>query len=303
MSLRHILGVFDHSEAEHGARLVLLVLAEYANEHDESYPAVDTIARRAKLSRRSVQANLRVLAESGEIVELDGQSRYKTARYQLTVGGAESAPPAENSVARVQNGASNTTISAPEPTTNPTTEPTTGASTAKLFEPADPVQEIFDHYRAVVPAKERSVLTPEVRNLIVKALEERPLDECLKAVTGLSKSEHHIDGGYLHIKYAVGKIKLNETAGDRIDTMSAKAPKTHDDGLLTVADVISGLSAEIASMVRLRMGHVAAKLRTPDLAPTVALGNESLRLLRERTPFVEPVFEGVRLAGWRRVPR
>jgi hypothetical protein len=65
----HVLSwVFQNSEAEAGERLVLLVLANFADESGLSWPGVARIAREARLSERQVQRCLRKLERDGCIV-------------------------------------------------------------------------------------------------------------------------------------------------------------------------------------------------------------------------------------------
>lgn len=92
MSVHVMSWVLRHSEATLGARLVLLVLADHAREDGSAaWPAVETIATEARLSRRAVQAALRRLEEDGAISS-SGQSRTGTTVYCVAMGGAESAP-------------------------------------------------------------------------------------------------------------------------------------------------------------------------------------------------------------------
>lgn len=93
MSLIAMTWVFRHSTAEGGPRLVLLALADTAHDDGgESYPSVDTLALKARLSRRAVQYALRKLEADGHI-ENDGISRRGTTIWRITMGGgAKSAP-------------------------------------------------------------------------------------------------------------------------------------------------------------------------------------------------------------------
>jgi hypothetical protein len=79
--------VLRNSKATLGSRLVLLVLADYADEEGGScWPSVKTIARETLLSERQVQYNLRHLAQIGEIaVEEEGGGR-KSTRYKVCMG-------------------------------------------------------------------------------------------------------------------------------------------------------------------------------------------------------------------------
>lgn len=94
MSLRALTAVWDHSASEGGTLLVLLALADYADEHGWSFPSVGTLAAKARLSERATQYAIRDLAARGEIL-IDEKSGPKGCnRYRLTLsnGGADSAP-------------------------------------------------------------------------------------------------------------------------------------------------------------------------------------------------------------------
>lgn len=68
MSVHVLSWVFQHSEAEASERLVLLVLANFADDKGLSWPGIPRIAREARLSERQVQRCLRNLEKAGSIV-------------------------------------------------------------------------------------------------------------------------------------------------------------------------------------------------------------------------------------------
>lgn len=78
--------VFERSEAELAARLVLLALADTTPNDDGSnaHPAVSTIARKARVHPRTAQRALRQLEEQCEIVQTGTTSRG-CAIYHLAV--------------------------------------------------------------------------------------------------------------------------------------------------------------------------------------------------------------------------
>lgn len=79
--------VLEHSDARLGDRLVLLALADNANDDGgDSYPSVDTIARKARISPRQVQRCLSSLKSAGHITET-GTSSYGTTVYRVRMGG------------------------------------------------------------------------------------------------------------------------------------------------------------------------------------------------------------------------
>lgn len=77
--------VFDQATVKGPARMVLLSLAWHANAQYESWPAVQTIAHKARLHRRNVQHALRLLENYGEIVVVGHYSRggRRTTTYLL----------------------------------------------------------------------------------------------------------------------------------------------------------------------------------------------------------------------------
>jgi len=85
MSWQAVTWVLEHSQSTLGSRLVLLSIASHANrEGVESWPAVDTIAIEARLSRRQVQCCLLRLKQSGELnFEENRGGRAKTNHYTL----------------------------------------------------------------------------------------------------------------------------------------------------------------------------------------------------------------------------
>jgi DNA-binding Lrp family transcriptional regulator len=68
MSLQVLNYVFQYSQATGSRRLVMIVLANGADENGETILAISTIAAAVKLKSRAVQRILRDLEASGEIV-------------------------------------------------------------------------------------------------------------------------------------------------------------------------------------------------------------------------------------------
>ena len=70
MSFDVILWVMHNSEETLGRRLVLLALAENANDDGSgAWPSVETLAKKSRLSTRQVKRCLKGLAEDGAILE------------------------------------------------------------------------------------------------------------------------------------------------------------------------------------------------------------------------------------------
>jgi hypothetical protein len=66
-----------------GALLVLLAIADYANERGIAWPAVSTLARKARMSTRNVQRWLRCLERDGELRVRRNQGRCGANIYEI----------------------------------------------------------------------------------------------------------------------------------------------------------------------------------------------------------------------------
>lgn len=87
MSIEAMSWVLRHSEERLGRRLVLLVLADHANDDGTgAWPSVETISEKARMSRAQTQRCLRELTKAGS-VEKVGKSPAGTTVYDVVMGG------------------------------------------------------------------------------------------------------------------------------------------------------------------------------------------------------------------------
>lgn len=85
MSLQAMNWVFQNSPATLGKRLVLLALADHADDEGfDAYPSVATIAQKARMSERAVQYALRQLEDDAAIFCL-GTSKHGTRNYAINM--------------------------------------------------------------------------------------------------------------------------------------------------------------------------------------------------------------------------
>lgn len=78
--------VWEHSKQEGSALLVLLALADNANEDTfEAWPSVETIAKKARIKPRQVQNILAKLQEDGELEVKYKKGPHKTNLYHILI--------------------------------------------------------------------------------------------------------------------------------------------------------------------------------------------------------------------------
>lgn len=94
MSLQAYNAVWQHSTARGTDLLVLLALADFADEAGWSYPSIDALAKKARISQRATQDRLRALEAQAAIrIELQA-GPHGTNRYQIL--GLRSLPTPQN---------------------------------------------------------------------------------------------------------------------------------------------------------------------------------------------------------------
>jgi Helix-turn-helix domain len=81
MSIKVMTEVWESSSTKGGARLVLLALADYANDEGYCHPGVERLALKSALSERNVQFILRDLEARGELVTLQRAGRGHVNAY------------------------------------------------------------------------------------------------------------------------------------------------------------------------------------------------------------------------------
>ena len=78
--------VWEHSQATGGQLLVLLAIADFADDHGKAWPSVSTLAKKARITKRHTQKVIKQLKDMGELVVDQGASgRWGTNLYKITL--------------------------------------------------------------------------------------------------------------------------------------------------------------------------------------------------------------------------
>lgn len=96
MSIKRMAEVWENSPEKGGALLVLLALADYANDEGVCWPSMATLAHKARMDERNVRRIVGKLTKSGELelVERGGleKGRPRANRYRVRPGGGKMSP-------------------------------------------------------------------------------------------------------------------------------------------------------------------------------------------------------------------
>jgi hypothetical protein len=231
--------VWNNSPSRSGRLLVMLALADWADEEGNSWPRVGTLAARARLSPRRVEQVLHELAADGEIELPEGRPGNRERPYRLrefleaTRSQLRVEPEAhDGSNPKLASGLN---ILKEEPSIEPSIEPSRASAE---------IAQVWSTYEATFPRK-RIKLGDRERRVIRAALRVRSAAECCEAVEGLARDEWcmgHKPRPYDAIGYALGAVG-KESAEERIDRMVAQARQ---------ASVGQGKgSSEVSSYLRL----------------------------------------------------
>lgn len=108
MSIRVMTSVWDDLRTQaHSELLVLLALADWANDDGYCWPTISALAAKARLSERAVQQILGRLTTTGRIRRIQGGGRGRANRYQV-VTARNGASETVNAIHRKENTESET---------------------------------------------------------------------------------------------------------------------------------------------------------------------------------------------------
>ena len=86
MSIRVMARVWEHSRAAGGQLLVLLAIADFADDHGTAWPSVPTLAKKARISERHTQKVIKQLKGMGElVVDPKASGHWGTNLYKITL--------------------------------------------------------------------------------------------------------------------------------------------------------------------------------------------------------------------------
>jgi hypothetical protein len=166
VSIKTMSLVWDHSPQKGSSLILLLAIADYANEENRAWPSIGTLAAKIRMSERNTQMLLRKLIDAGEleIQQNAGPNGTNVYRIILGRGGENFAPGGEKSSTEgVKNSAQGGAIAiAPEPSLDPSVDP----SVKEGAVPAQPAAaEPPAWYEADPPAPTIPPTPPTVRSL------------------------------------------------------------------------------------------------------------------------------------------
>jgi hypothetical protein len=123
MSIRMMTLVWDQSQHKGSELLLLLAIADNANDQGIAYPSVRTLAKKIRMSRRNTQYLISKIEQTGELRVAVGAGPRGCNEYriELSPGGANFAQGVKSSGCKIAHKGGAIAI-APEPNTKPKRE-------------------------------------------------------------------------------------------------------------------------------------------------------------------------------------
>jgi hypothetical protein len=104
MSLAATSYVLHRTFGNQTRKLLMIAIADFANDAGEAYPSIDTLASRAECSRRSVQEHLVLLEKSGELAIAANAGPRGTNLYRILFRKNDAPAPSTQGVQELHGG-------------------------------------------------------------------------------------------------------------------------------------------------------------------------------------------------------
>lgn len=188
--------VWEWSQAEGALLLVMLALADHADEDGYCYPGIEKIAKKCRISGRSVQRHIKEMEERGELkvdigrgISVQGGA---TNRYRITVnnheqarnqGGDKLSGGDKNGEVVTKTAGSGDRALSPKPSVEPSIKPSGGVIDGKNESSnGSKIEEIYAAYP-------RKVAKPEAIKAITKAIKLHGEEKVLSATIVFAKAK------------------------------------------------------------------------------------------------------------------
>ncbi len=193
MSIKIMAAMWEHGPTDGNELLVMLALADIANDEGVCWPSMATIGQRARMSERNARRVIRKLEEDGWIATEPGRGRNVSNVYRIVKTGQSVRP--DNLAARTNEA---------ENRTNETLKP----DTAMSGEPSR------NHHRTIIKEEATSVASKKERGTRLPADWSLPADlRQWAADHGLSQAQIDLQADsfadYWHARPGSGGVKLD----------------------------------------------------------------------------------------------
>lgn len=195
MSIKIMSQVWESGPEKQGHLLVMLALADYANDAGKCWPSIRSIAEKARMTERGVQKILRTLEDQGWVETAVGNGRKGCSEY--TLNPERGSPPNEVHPERGDTKTPNDDAKTPnESAKNPEPRSPEPLRTVKNrhLEPSYGSNDLFDRFWAVVPRKKKK---QEAKKAFDKACRQADPEQIIKAMELFAITQRDTDPQFI----------------------------------------------------------------------------------------------------------
>lgn len=223
--------VWERAPYTAGSLLVLLALADWANDEGFCWPSIPKIAGKTRLERRSIQYIIRKLQSDGMLHIEEGRGRKHQHQYTINVqnlrllpnlvkGEIDDVENVQSTTQKAQSATEKVQSVAPDPSVEPLEDPS--------VEPPSSLDVVFAFYKTHLDHG-RTILTDERRKLINRRFREGySADDLCAAIRGCKLSAFHQgenDRGTIY-----DSIELIFKDAQHVETFIARAEGRNGNG-------------------------------------------------------------------------
>lgn len=228
--------IWERAPYTAGSLLVLLALADWANDEGVAWPSMERLAEKARVDKRSAQRIVRQLQRDGVLEIEEGGGRARQHKFFIKMERVTNCHPLKGdtdvTVSEIKGGISDTervtfqaervtsdtetvTPMSPDPLEEPSEEPS-----VKPPPPATRVferwKETFNHSKSVFDSKRLKAVNARLRD-------GYSVDDLFAAIEGCARSPHHMGQNQRHEVYDDIELICRDSA--HVESFIAKAGK------------------------------------------------------------------------------
>lgn len=169
MSVKWMSAVWENGPEDKAELIVLLALADFANDAGDCWPSMPTIGRKARMSERNARRVVRKLEEDGYVQTVAGGGRFGCSQYRINpdkLSPGQNVPPGQIEHETRTNRARNPDIAMSAKPSRTIIEPSNNVRAVLCAVLKAETADAFIEHRAAKRAK----LTARAAELIVKKL-------------------------------------------------------------------------------------------------------------------------------------
>lgn len=250
MSNKALNHVWEHSTLKGTALLLMIAIADMANDDGECYPGKARLSRKCRTTKDNIKKLLKKCEESGELIIQDGMgmetingwtNRYVLTGLKVTPGNASTPVPGDSSTPLPGN------ASTPKPSVKPSVKPKSAGKPAKSPKPKTPrprnpmydaIEKAFGYSDDNKPTK---TVESQIGMASAELIKAGYVPEQVPIIYAYCKAQTHWTGFTPRAlaSHAGNAIRVNTKPANNRPVVTAASTDTPADDRAAIADLLA----------------------------------------------------------------